>query len=73
MKEKIIMKIKKVLAMCLMGAMVLGSLAGCGKEESGTTASVDMEDPAWQEAMTTPYGKYPKTVVYTIRKDSDKF
>ena len=51
----------------------MGSLAGCGKEESGTTASVDMEDPAWQEAMTTPYGKYPKTVVYTIRKDSDKF
>ncbi len=40
------MKIKKVLAMCLMSAMVLGSLAGCGKEESGTTASVDMEDPA---------------------------
>ena len=67
------MKIKKVLAMCLMGAMVLGSLAGCGKEESGTTASVDVEDPAWQEAMTTPYGKYPETVVYTLVKTATNF
>ena len=67
------MKIKKVLAMCLMGAMVLGSLAGCGKEESGTTASVDMEDPAWQEAKTTPYGKYPETVVYTLGKTATNF
>lgn len=67
------MKIKKVLAMCLMGAMVLGSLAGCGKEESGTTASVDVEDPAWQEAMTTPYGKYPETVVYTLGKTATNF
>lgn len=73
MKEKIIMKIKKVLAMCLMGAMVLGSLAGCGKEESGTTASVDVEEPAWQEAMTTPYGKYPETVVYTLGKTATNF
>lgn len=73
MKEKIIMKIKKVLAMCLMSAMVLGSLAGCGKEESGTTASVDVEDPAWQEAMTTPYGKYPETVVYTLGKTATNF
>ena len=67
------MKIKKVLAMCLMGAMVLGSLAGCGKEEGGTTASVDVEDPAWQEAMTTPYGKYPETVVYTLGKTATNF
>lgn len=73
MKEKIIMKIKKVLAMCLMSAMVLGSLAGCGKEESGTTANVDLEDPAWQEAMTTPYGKYPETVVYTLGKTATNF
>lgn len=27
------MKIKKVLAMCLISAMVLGSFAGCGKDE----------------------------------------
>lgn len=67
------MKIKKVLAMCLMSAMVLGSLAGCGKEESGTTANVDMEDPAWQEAKTTPYGKYPETVVYTLGKTATNF
>lgn len=67
------MKIKKVLAMCLMSAMVLGSLAGCGKEESGTTANVDLEDPAWQEAMTTPYGKYPETVVYTLGKTATNF
>ena len=67
------MKIKKVLPMCLMSAMVLGSLAGCGKEESGTTASVDVEDPAWQEAMTTPYGKYPETVVYTLGKTATNF
>ena len=26
------MKIKKVLAMCLISAMVLGSFAGCGKD-----------------------------------------
>lgn len=67
------MKIKKMLAMCLMGAMVLGSLAGCGKEESESTANVDTEDPAWQEAMTTPYGKYPETVIYTLGKTATNF
>lgn len=58
------MKIKKVLAMCLISAMVLGSFAGCGKDEGESTVSVNQEDPAWKEAMTTPYGKYPETVNY---------
>ena len=31
------MKIKKVLAMCLISAMVLGSFAGCGKDEGEST------------------------------------
>lgn len=48
------MKIKKVLAMCLISAMVLGSFAGCGKDEGESTVSVNQEDPAWKEAMTTP-------------------
>lgn len=67
------MKIKKVLAMCLISAMVLGSFAGCGKEEGESTASVDTEDPAWKEAMTTPYGKYPETVNYTLGKTVTNF
>lgn len=51
------MKIKKVLAMCLISAMVLSpsSFAGCGKDEGESTVSVNQEDPAWKEAMTTPY------------------
>lgn len=44
------MKIKKVLAMCLISAMVLGSFAGCGKDEGESTVSVNQEDPAWKES-----------------------
>ena len=43
--------------MCLISAMVLGSFAGCGKDEGESTVSVNQEDPAWKEAMTTPYGE----------------
>ena len=67
------MKIKKVLAMCLISAMVLGSFAGCGKDEGESTVSVNQEDPAWKEAMTTPYGKYPETVNYTLGKEVTNF
>lgn len=67
------MKIKKVLAMCLISAMVLGSFAGCGKDEGESTVSVNQEDPAWKEAMTTPYGKYPETVNYTLGKTVTNF
>lgn len=67
------MKIKKVLAMCLISAMVLGSFAGCGKDEGESTVSVNQEDPAWKEAMATPYGKYPETVNYTLGKTVTNF
>lgn len=67
------MKIKKVLAMCLISAMVLGSFAGCGKDEGESTVSVNQEDPAWKEAMTTPYGKYPETVNLHPGEDGNEF
>ena len=72
-RRAIFMKIKKVLAMCLISAMVLGSFAGCGKDEGESTVSVNQEDPAWKEAMTTPYGKYPETVNYTLGKTVTNF
>ena len=59
--------------MCLISAMVLGSFAGCGKDEGESTVSVNQEDPAWKEAMTTPYGKYPETVNYTLGKTVTNF
>lgn len=51
----------------LIAAVAASSLVGCGGAES--TASVaETTDPAWEEARTTPYGKYPETVNYTLGK-----
>lgn len=57
----------------LTAATMLWGMVGCsGAEgstnESSTTAST--EDPAWQEASTTPFGKYPEEVKYTLGKTS---
>lgn len=52
--------------------VVLGTLAGCGKtadkEPAKETAlsTTQEQEAAWEEAGTTPYGKYPETVVYTL-------
>lgn len=32
-----------------------------------------MDDPAWKEASTTPFGKYPETVTYTLGKTAGSY
>lgn len=55
-------------------------LAGCGKTEdvqknpsktpetSGTAVTDSMDEARWQTAMTTPLGRYPELVTYTLGK-----
>lgn len=68
----------------LCGILVLGLLTGCSRtaeqpeteevvqtEESGTAQAISEEElAAWNEAATTPYGKYPELVTYTLGKMS---
>lgn len=68
------MKFKKVVATCLVAVMAVGCFAGCGKEEKEASKSnVNVDDPAWKEAMTTPFGKYPETVNYTLGKTASNY
>lgn len=67
------MKLRKLLALALIGTMTVSTFAGCGKKDEETKTNVDMEDPAWKEAVTTPYGKYPETVNYTLGKEATNY
>lgn len=48
-----------------MAAVFIFSLPGCGYEETENLTEETMEK-LWQEAQTTPLGKYPELVTYTI-------
>ena len=56
-----------VLASIFISTAFIGCKAGLGNESSAES-SVNLSDPAWKEAVTTPYGKYPETVKYTFGK-----
>lgn len=62
------MKFKKRMAMLMLTTIAASTIfTGCGKEEAQTAQSPSQEtDPAMKEARTTPYGKYPETIKYTI-------
>ena len=80
MKRRIL-QLTAVFAAC---SLVAAGCAGgaFGQENSGDVAEAEVEstgddqkesgtdDAAWEEAMHTPMGKYPETVVYTLGKIS---
>ncbi|MEK4063302.1 MULTISPECIES: extracellular solute-binding protein [unclassified Paenibacillus] len=56
-------------ASILLTALLSASLAGCQNSNSNNTtkdSAVNLNDPAWKKAMTTPYEAYPETVNYTV-------
>ncbi|HEX3078143.1 MAG TPA: ABC transporter substrate-binding protein [Lachnospiraceae bacterium] len=69
---------EKLVTLMLVGCLVVGSLAGCGKKDDDKATSSDAkgtsqdsasgdnkEADAWELASTTPYEPYPETVTYT--------
>lgn len=69
----------------LLAVILLVSLTGCGKKKEnekennpvtenednqGGNEENDATQKAWQEAKTTPFGKYPETVPYTMAKQT---
>lgn len=70
---------KRVITMLLTLALASTSLIGCGakskvnEEELKAKIEAKMEDPAWKEAMTTPYGAYPETVIYTLGRTAHNY
>ena len=70
---------RRIMAILLALTLLPTSLAGCGskgkvnEEELKSKIEAKMEDPAWKEAMTTPYGAYPETVTYTLGRTSHNY
>lgn len=69
---------RKFVIMLLTLTMTSTYLVGCGKggvneEEVKANIEAKMEDPAWKEAMTTPYGAYPETITYTLGKTAQNY
>ena len=69
---------RKFVIMLLTLTMTSTYLVGCGKggvneEEVKANIEAKMEDPAWKEAMTTPYGAYPETVTYTLGRTAHNY
>ncbi|MDE6357832.1 MAG: extracellular solute-binding protein [Eubacteriales bacterium] len=69
---------RKIINFIIVLAIASSALVGCGKggvneEELKANIEAKMEDPAWKEAMTTPYGAYPETVIYTLGKTAQNY
>ena len=64
------MKYKKLFA-CIALTTVIFSVVGCSNQEKKVDSVAAMSNEtkaAWEEASTTPYGKYPEMVKYTMGK-----
>lgn len=48
--------------------LLVFATVGCSKPDEAPAAesTVDMNDPAWKEAKTTPFAPYPETVTYSV-------
>lgn len=59
----------------VIAALLAVSLVGCGNSDNANngSAAAKSSDPAWEEAMTTPFGKYPETVTYTVGQMAAKY
>ncbi|OPJ60025.1 extracellular solute-binding protein [Clostridium oryzae] len=54
------------MSVILMTAMMAVSLIGCKSSKDTSESKENVKNPALRAAMTTPYGKYPQTVKYTV-------
>lgn len=72
------MKKKIAILVCIV-SMISTNLVACGnkntvnEDEVKANIELKLEDPAWKEAMTTPFGAYPETVVYTLGKTAQNY
>ena len=69
---------RRFVIMLLTLTMTSTYLVGCNKsrvneEEVKANIEAKMEDPAWKEAMTTPYGAYPELVTYTLGRTAHNY
>ncbi len=70
---------RKIITLLIALALTSTSLIGCGakggvnEEELKANIEAKMQDPAWKEAMTTPYGAYPETLIYTVGKSAQNY
>ncbi|GJM75795.1 hypothetical protein HMSSN036_80110 [Paenibacillus macerans] len=68
-------KTKRASSLVLAALLVAASLAGCQNSDKGnnSSAAATANAPAWEEAMTTPFGKYPETVTYTVGQTASNY
>ncbi len=73
------MKRKKILIAWLLAFTLASGTIGCGKSGSDegntkqnavTGTEMSSSEKAMQEAKTTPFGKYPETITYTMSKET---
>ncbi|MGB8451139.1 MAG: extracellular solute-binding protein [Anaerocolumna sp.] len=77
------MKITKFTRAALLLLVLMIGTAGCDSGNTPTSQSTDSgsgslsvsasEDDAWQQAKTTPYGKYPELITYTSSSMEGKY
>ena len=56
--------LKRIIALSLAGCLVL---TGCNKQQTEKTDTAD-HTQEWKTAETTPFGRYPEEVIYTLGK-----
>lgn len=65
---------KKILCMLLACTTLAAAVSGCGSNSAEVMQSASEEaDPIMKEARTTPYGKYPEKITYTLGKTATNF
>lgn len=60
----------------LLAALLAVTLVGCqnsDKPAAESAGAAQSNDPAWKEAVTTPFGKYPETVTYSVGQMATKY
>ncbi len=61
---------RRILSIVLCGLLMLGACSREGDSDSGQMLSEEEYAVAMEAAKTTPYGKYPEQVIYTLAKMS---
>ena len=59
---------KKILAFITLSTVLISAVGCSGVDKKASNTTAKGTDAAWQEAATTPYGKYPEAVKYTMGK-----
>lgn len=59
---------KRIIILGCMAAAVLFCMGGCAKKQPENEKKTETDADEWTEAKTTPLGKYPELVTYTLGK-----